>query len=573
MLDTYGDDYLLIGPYLPGNKKAEFKPILNLDDSALSRTIMQIRSLGFEVHYGYWLLDDSRPRVLLFNPIVETEMLNEVKTRLWTQYGLSTLNPDEMLDEVLSFGELVRIFLSVYTEMIGRDQDVLTHFHEWMAASCIPELADQKIRVATLFTTHSTMLGRYIAPNEQNYYANLSRYDWRLKSIDYQVESRALLERLIAAKTQVLVTDSVRTGHECEIFLGRKPDQIIFNGINKKPAPRHQLYELHNQSREKIDAFVKALFLPSYPVKTDKTLYFFTAGRYEYRNKGFDLTLEAMARLNGKLMEQNSDLTIVLFIISKKHFHNIKPEVLEARQKYQDLKKICAQISERLGPRLYSTMTHSGGPKLPDLNQLVDEELLLTWKQAVHNFKRITLPPVTMHQLLEEDEITRFCQLAGLDNKESNRVKVVYHPDFMEQAKSLFGMDYQEFIKGCNLGIFPSLYEPWGYTAMETAMAGTPVVASNTSGFAQYLLEAMPEHEAGEIYLLNRQHEEDENVVQQLTERLLHFSESFLKDHYVTRAAIPSEVTSPLRWSNLQPRYHEAYKLAFTRLYPETGMY
>ncbi|WP_165940007.1 glycosyltransferase [Dyadobacter psychrotolerans] len=573
MIDTYGDDYLLVGPYLSDHKKAEFRPISAGDNSALSRTITVIRELGFDVHHGYWLLDDSRPRVLLLNPNIEKSRLNEVKTRLWEKYKLSTINSDELMDQVIGFGEILKIFLSEYAKQIAEDQDIMAHFHEWTSASCIPELTDNQVRIATVFTTHSTILGRYLAPNESNYFTNLSGYDWHSKSIEFGIETRVLLERTITAKTQVLITDSESTCRECEIFLGRKPDQIIFNGIDKRPAPRYELFELYTLSREKIDAFVKALFLPSYPVRTEKTLYFFTSGRYEYRNKGFDLTLEAMARLNGRLMQQNSELTIVLFIISKKPFFHIKPEVLEARQKYQDLRKICAQISERLGPRLYATVTNTGRPVLPNLNNLVDEELLRTWKQAVLNFKRNELPPVSTHQLEEEDEISRFCQMSGLDNKESNRVKVIYYPDFMERAKSLLGMDYQEFIKGCNLGIFPSLYEPWGYTPMETAMAGTPVITSDTSGFGQYLSEIMPEHEAGEMYLLNRKFQTDENAIQQLTEQLFRFSETFETEHYIPRATISKQATDPLCWTNLQPRYHDAYKLAFTRLYPDSGLY
>ncbi|WP_158547836.1 glycosyltransferase [Dyadobacter luteus] len=573
MTDTYGDDYLLIGPYLPDHKKAEFRPIAALDDSAISRTIVKLRESGFEVHYGHWLLDDSRPKVLLFNPDIDTGQLNTIKARLWEKYQLSTIQSDQILDQVLGFGEILRLFFSLYTECINRDQDVLAHFHEWMSASCVPELADDKVRVATVFTTHSTLLGRYVAPNERHYFSNFQNYDWQTKANEYGIENRLVLERTIAKKAQVLVTDSEHISLECEIFLGRKPDQIIFNGINKKAVLRHEVFETYTQHREKIDDFVKALFLPSYPINTDKAVYFFTSGRYEYRNKGFDITLEAMARLNGKLMRENSDLTIVLFVISKRPFYHIKSEVLEAKQKYQDLRKICAKISQRLGPRLYANVAHSGGSKLPDLNNLIDDELLLTWKQAVRDFKSYTLPAVTMHQLAEEDDITRFCQTAGLDNKESNRVKVIYYPDFIERAKSLFGIDYQEFIKGCNLGIFPSFYDPWGYAPMETAMAGTPVIASDTSGFAHYLSEVMPNHQAGEMYLLNRKFQSDEEVINGLQEQLFSFAESLAREHYIPRATLPTYVTEPLRWKNLQSRYHEAYKLAFTRLHPDTGSY
>lgn len=573
MIDTYEENYFLVGPYFPGHAKSDFRPITSPDNSPLSRTICHMRNLGYDVHYGYWLLDDSRPRALLLNPRIKTAELNQTKTRLWAKYGLSTLQPDPVVEEVIGFGEILRIFLTEFVAQTDLNQDVLAHFHEWMAASCLPELVDEKIRVATAFTTHATLLGRYLAPNEDGYFTNFETYNWLEKAIEYGIETRVTLERLIAGKAHAFITDSENTARECEVFFDRKPDNVIFNGINKRPAPRYELFELYQLSRQKIDAFIKALFFPSYQIRTDKTLYFFTSGRYEYKNKGFDITLEAMARLNDLLIRQKSDVTIVLFIISKQPYQNIRPDVLEARQRYQDLRKVCGEISEKLGPKLYSKVTSISGQAMPDLNNLVDEELLLTWKQSVLNFKRNSLPPNVTHQLNEDDEITRFCQLAGLDNREENRVKIVYHPDFMERAKSLFAMDYQEFIKGCNLGIFPSLYEPWGYTPMETAMGGTPIITSDSSGFGQFISETLPEHEDDEMYLVNRKFRSDEETTQQLTEHLHYISQAFSSQQYIPRASITKKVTDYLCWSNLQPRYHEAYRLAFMRFQPDGNSY
>ena len=573
MIDTYEENYFLLGPFFPDNTKSDFRPITTHENAPLGRTICRMKNLGYEIHYGYWLLDDSRPRVLLLNPRIKTSHLNEVKTRLWEKYGLSTLEPDRMLDEVIGFGEVLGAFLKEFALQTDCNQDILAHFHEWMSASCVPELVDEKVRLATAFTTHATLLGRYLAPNEDRYFANFHTFDWLAKAQEYGIETRVTLERTIARKAHAFITDSENTARECEVFFGRKPDSVIFNGINKRPAQRYELFELYQQSRQKIDSFVKALFYPSYQINTDKTLYFFTSGRYEYRNKGFDITLEAMARLNDLLIRQNSDITIILFIVSRQPYQTIKADVLEARQRYLDLRKVCGEISERLGPKLYSKVTSISGQAMPDLNHLVDEELLLTWKQSVLNFKRNALPPTVTHQLNEEDEITRFCQLAGLDNREQNRVKVVYHPDFMERAKSLFAMDYQEFIKGCNLGIFPSLYEPWGYTPMETAMGGTPIVTSDASGFGDFISETLPEHESDEMYLVNRKFQNDEETIRQLTEHLHHISKTFISEKYIPRASVTKKVTDYLCWSNLQPRYHEAYRLAFTRFQPDGNSY
>jgi glycogen(starch) synthase len=573
MLDTYGENYFLIGPYFPEKAKLHFRPITELDNSPVSETITHIRNLGFEVHYGYWLLEDARPRVLLINPFIGTEKINQVKARLWQNHGISTIKPNQMVDQVIGFGEVVRLFLEKLIEDIDIQQDVLAHYHEWMSATSLPELTKNRVRIATVFTTHATVLGRYLTANEAHYFSNLTSFNWLLKSREYDIEAEVAFERAAAKNAHVLVTNSELTARECEVFLSRKPDSVVRNGINKKPGTGHEAYEEHQQHRSKIDTFVKSFFTPSYQIKTEKTLYFFTSGRYEYQNKGFNVTLEALARLNDRLIRAKSDLTIVMFVISKQPFHNIRPDVLESKKRFQDLNKICQQISGKIGPRIYSNVIGTGNHKLPDLNQLVDQELLAMWKQALVNFKRNELPPITTHHLEQDDEVIHFCKSLGLDNKENNRVKIVYHPDFIERTKSLFGLDYLEFVRGCNLGIFPSLYEPWGHVAMETVLQGTPAITSDTSGFSQFLTTNMPEHEEYDLRIINRMFQSEPEAIHQLSEMLFHFTETFKKAKFVARTSLPKRVMDSLCWTELQVRYRENYKLAFVRHQPTANLY
>jgi len=574
MLDTYGENYFLIGPYFPEKARLDFRAINDVGDCPLAATLASLRNQGFGVHYGYWLLDDSRPRVILVDPFIDHNKLNEVKARLWCNHQINTITEDKMVDQILGFGEVVRLLLTELVERTDISQDVVAHYHEWMSASSLPELIREKVRLATVFTTHATVLGRYLAPNEDQYFDNLNTFNWREKARQYNVESKVAIERSVARNAHVLVTNSEATARECEVFFERTSDSIIHNGIHRKPGVGHEAFIEHQENREKIDSFVKAFFTPNYPVKTERTLYFFTSGRYEYRNKGFDITLEAMARLNGMLMHDNTDLTIVLFIVSKQPFHHIRSEVLEARKRFQDLNKICKDISARLGPKIYSNVTGTAHRhKMPDLNQLVDEELLVTWRQAISNFKKEGLPPVTTHQLVNEDEITGFTKMAGLDNNKHNRVKVVYHPDFIERTKSLFGMDYLEFVRGCNLGIFPSLYEPWGNAAMETALQGTPLITSNTSGFGRFVKANLRRYEDHEMDIIDRRYQNDEEATIQLTNALYKFTEIIKKDQFVPRTSLPKQVMDSLCWTELQQRYHDNYRLALHRNQPIASLY
>ncbi|MCF0051906.1 glycogen synthase [Dyadobacter sp. LJ53] len=573
MTDTYGENYYLIGPYIPEKAKLDFRPIRELDDTPLSKAIQHIRDLGFEIHYGYWLLEEARPRVILINPNINIEKLNAAKTTLWEHHEISALKSSELLDQVLGFGEVTRLFLTKLIEELHINQDVIAHYHEWMSAASLPDLSRLQVRLATVFTTHATLLGRYLASNEAGYFSGIPTFNWAQKAEEYGIETEAKIERNVARHAHVLVTNSAWTASECEAFLGRRPDSIVHNGIHRKPGVGHEVFEKHLQNREKIDAFIKALFSPSYQLRSDKTLYFFTSGRYEFFNKGFDVTLQAIARLNEALASRQSDINVVLFIITKKPFHNIKPDVLEARQRFQELQRICRKISTKLGPRIYANVTGSAGHKLPDLNQLIDDELQMLWRQALANFKRNGLPPVTTHHLIEKDSITEFCEDAGLNNREENRVKIIYHPDFIERATSLFSMDYLEFARGCHLGIFPSLYEPWGNAAMETVLHGTPVVTSDVSGFGRFAGEAADMAGNTEVKIVKRRQQSTEEAVIQLTEIFMQFVEEFENQQYIPRATLPKSVLDTLCWSELQQRYHENYKLALFRYQPVAGLY
>lgn len=573
MTDTYGKNYCLIGPYIPEKAKLDFRPIAELDDSPLSNAIRHIRDLGYEIHYGYWLLEEARPKVILINPVIPKHRLDAVKTTLWQHEGISALESNAILDQVLGFGEVTRLFLTKLISETDINQDVIAHCHEWMSAAGLAETVRQQVRIATVFTAHATLLGRYLAPNENDYYSKFPAYDWQQKAREYGIEAQVKIERNAAKYANVLVTNSDLTARECDAFLDRLPDSIVHSGIHRKPGVGHEVFEKHLQHREEIDAFVNALFSPSYQLKSEKTLYFFTSGRYEFQNKGFDITLQAIARLNAELVRRKSDMNVVLFIISKQPFYNIKPDVLEARQRFQELQRICKLISARLGPRIYANVTGSTGHKLPDLNQLVDDELQMTWRQALANFKRDSLPPITTHHLTGYDEVLEICRQAGLGNKEDDRVKVIYHPDFIERATSLFSMDYLEFVRGCHLGVFPSLYEPWGYASMETVLHGTPVIFSDVSGFGRFAKQAAGMEGNHEVKVVKRYGLSSEDAIIQLTEIFTEFIEDFENQQYIPRATLPKSVLDSLCWSELQKRYEENYKLALIRYQPVAGLY
>jgi glycogen synthase len=574
MLDYWGEQYTLIGPYFPKEARLDFRPVPESPGSPLCKTMESLRNQGFDVQYGHWLIAGIRVKVVLLNPVIPLASLHALKGRLWQKYQLSTLAPDELMDLVLGFGEVSRIFLSEYAYHAGEHRDVIAHFHEWMAAAGVPELIDDNTnQVAVNFTTHATLLGRYLMPNEPNYFSE--RFQWQRKAREYGIETRVMLERAIARKAHVLITDSSEMAEECQIFFDRRPDHVVYNGIARGPGIRHEVFQTYQDNRVKADDFVKAVFYPSYRINTEKFLYFITSGRYEIRNKGFDITLEAAARLNDSLRNANHGVKVILFIVAggSPGEKGNSSAILESRKRYQDLKKMCDSISEILGKKMFGNLLNSRAQTMPDLNRMIDDELLSSWKQANAQFRRSGPPPVCTHTLDHDDDILEACRRLGLDNREENAVKVIYHPEFMERAKSPFGMDYHDLLKGCNLGIFPSLYEPWGYAAMETALAGTPVIMSDTSGFSAFFNEEVEDPAKDEMFTLARKHKSDEEAISGLTHLLTRFVEHYAAEQYVTRAHFPAKVIDKLCWTHLQTKHQEAYQLALFRAHSPSSMY
>lgn len=572
-MDVREDNYYLLGPYFSDSSRLDFKSVTVIGGCPVGKTILHMRDMGYEIHLGYWLLQSSRPLVILFNPDSSLIDLNKVKAKLWDDHQISSLRADALTDKVLAFGEITRIFFTLLRNFSSDDQDLIAHFHEWMSAGCLPQLHNDKIKIATVFTAHATVSGRYLAPNEYDFYNNLHTLNIEEKAAHYNIEAQTGIEKAAALHAHVFTTVSAQCASECEKFLGRYPDTIIPNGLNFQQRFPHESFTIHQKYRSMIDEFVKGLFFPSYHFNTEKTLYFFTSGRYEYRNKGFDITLKAIEQLNEKLLETNSDITVILFIISPRPHYSIKADVMEARSRYLHMQKLCKKISSKLGPRIYASVTHDGGSVLPDINKLLDDDLLQTWKKTVAGFKQQHLPAVATHHLLHDDEVTDFCRSSGFDNSKNSAVKVVYHNEFIERAKSLLGMDYSEFVSGCHLGIFPDLYQPWGYAPMESVVSGTPAIMSNHSGFGQFVQDNVEDHDQKEMYILDRKFQSDEGAVYQLSEMLYKFTHSFIYNQFIPRSSIKNTAIAKLCWSEIQPRYEESYKLAMMRSQPPTSLY
>mgnify|MGYP006184029757 CR=1 FL=1 len=564
MVEKWGDDYFLLGPYFPQTASAEFEPIHDLDDSVLGKTVQKMRSMGYGVHYGYWLVT-GKPRIVLFDFWSIYNNINALKSGLWERHQVSTLNTEELVSHVIAFGEMVRVFLTELAKEQQNKIDIVAHFHEWMAASAIPDLRKDQIKVATVFTTHATMLGRYLAGNVPNFYDKIDTFDWLKEARHYGIEAQATLERLAALQAHVTTTVSDVTAKECEFLLGKVPDLILPNGLNiTRFSAMHEHQNLHTKYKDRINEFVMGHFFQSQPFSLEKTLYFFTSGRYEYSNKGYDLTLEALARLNWKMKQAKIDKTVVMFFITKQPYHSIDPEVLHSRAVMDEIRETCNSIEKQVGEQLFKASASSSDLQMPDLNNFVDEYWRLRLRRTIQTWKNNKRPKVVTHLLKQNDGITDFVQKSNLMNNPEDKVKIVYHPDFIVSTNPLFGLDYGQFVRGCNLGVFPSYYEPWGYTPLECIARGVPTITSDLSGFGDYMMQIMRDYEHWGVMVVNRKTQDFYKAAEQLSEMLLKFVKQSLRERITQRNRVES-ISDTFDWSNLRTYYDTSHDLALKR--------
>ena len=563
MVEEWGDNYCLIGPYFAQTAGIEFERLDN-DDSIFSKAAQGLREKGMEVYYGRWLVT-GKPRIILIDFHANLAKVDMLKFDLWERHRISTINCEDLVDRVIAFGDLVRQYLQSFVEDYSKKQEVIAHFHEWMASTALLELRKDKVNIGTVFTTHATMLGRYIAGNVNDFYEKLDRYDWEKEAKNYGIEAQAGIERQSAQLSHVLTTVSDVTAKECEVFFGRVCDLILPNGLNiTRFAATHEFQNLHLKYKQKINQFVMGHFFQSYSWDLDNTLYFFTSGRYEFKNKGYDLTLEALKRLNFKIVQSGLDMTVVMFMITKNPVHSIDPQVLQSRAVMEEIRQTCESIEKEIGEHLFHASASNEDVKLPDLNDFVSEYWRLRLRRTIQTWRTKTLPRTVTHLLKEPDDITDFFEKTNLMNHQQDRVKFVYHPDFISPTNPLFGLEYSQFVRGCHLGVFPSYYEPWGFTPLECVVRGIPTITSDLSGFGDFMMQLMTDYENVGVYVVNRKDQNFDKAADQLANIMFKFVTMTRRDRIMQRNRVEN-ISDVFDWTNLRAYYDTAHDLALKK--------
>lgn len=560
----WGEGYTLIGPYRESAAAVEFEP--EPATGIVARAVASMRERGVVLHTGRWLIT-GRPRVVLIDLGSVAGQLSEMKYFLWRDHGVESPGGDWDLDETILFGYAVADLLQQVRERTA-DLPLIAHFHEWQASVAVPLLAKRQVGVPTVFTTHATLVGRSLSANNVELYDHLSRINGEDVAHEYRIAPRFQIERAAARSADVFTTVSGITAREAEQFLGRKPDVLLPNGLNiERFAAPYQFQNLHRSNKALIHEFVMGHFFPSYTFDLDRTLYIFTAGRYEYRNKGFDVFIEALYRLNQRLKMQSEGVTVVAFIIAPAPYRSLSVGALNRQAMMHELHETCQSIKEDMGRRLFQTIAGEG--RLPTADDLLDEFARVRLKRMMHAWRQGPLPSIVTHDLVDDanDAILRHLRHRNLINLPDDPVKVVFHPEFITSTSPIIGLEYDQFVRGCNLGVFPSYYEPWGYTPMECVVRGIPAITSDYSGFGAYVMSHFPDHDESGIFVSRRSGVATDDTIESVT-RWIH---GLVRMSRRERIGLRNRVEAHAEyfdWDRMMRYYSAAHRFALNRTHP-----
>jgi len=277
--------------------------------------------------------------------------------------------------------------------------------------------------------------------------------------------------------------------------------------------------------------------------------------------------IESLARLNYKLKQSNSNMTVVAFIIMPAATHSFTVDALKGQAVMKQLRQTVADIQESIGKRILASAARGS---LPDPSNLLSDEEMIVLKRRIYSLKRDSLPPIVTHNMADDshDPILNHIRRVRLFNAPSDRVKIIFHPEFLNSNNPILPLDYEEFVRGCHLGVFASYYEPWGYTPAECTVMGVPSITTNLSGFGCFMEEMITHPADYGIYIVNRRTCSVEESVEQLANCMFDFTKKTRRQR-INQRNRTERLSDLLDWKRMGIEYQKARWVAVLRKWPE----
>lgn len=456
----YGDDYILLGPDLKNNPDFE-----ETDEECWDRIREGVAIKEIACRFGRWKVP-GEPKAVLVSYGKKYDK-DQLLFRMWEDFGVDSIAGGWDYVEPVMFSyaasEVIETIYNIHAKPKG--MQAVAQFHEWMTGAGLLGLKKRVPDIGTVFTTHATILGRTLAGSGMDIYTAMDHISPQREASTHNITAKYSLEAASAREADCFTTVSDITASEAKNFLGRAPDLITPNGLDMEKIPDLAADRTPAlSSREKLLAAASRFLRRELPAATRIMVL---SGRYEFHNKGIDVFLEALGRLNGELPEDETVL-VYLFVMGG----------------YTDLI-----------PSLQSEAAR------PDPGN----------------------PPIATHRLHNEasDPILRTCERVGLKNFPQNRVQVIFIPAFLNGHDGLVNMTYYDALAGCDLGVFPSYYEPWGYTPLESAAYAVPTVTTDQAGFGLWAQQEVGD--CNGIILVRRMGQPEAAIADNLHDIFQHF--------------------------------------------------
>ncbi len=559
-------NYFLVGPYI--EEKAQLTFVEENPSDELKPVFEALAMEGIKAHFGTWQVK-GEPKAILLDTNDYRGKTNELKSMYWDKYQIDSLNSHWDFEEPMVWASAVGRMIQLYNEKNNADEKkkVALHCHEWMAGFALLFLKIVGSKVAATFTTHATMLGRSIAGSGKPLYDMLENLDPTTEARNSGVMDKFSTEKACAHECESFTTVSEITSIEAEKILGRKADVLVLNGLDMGKFPTFEETSIkHNRNRDKVREFASYYFYPHYYFDMEQTLFFFIVGRYEVRNKGIDVMIKALWKLNDRLKEEGSKKTVIVFFWIPREVHGAKAELSLNKSNYLQIKDFMESNRKDINRKIMHNIMSCPSECFVDADkftrmELFDKNFLLEAKKLKINFFKSGNPLLVTHNLPNEvnDDVIRSLTEGGLDNKEDDKVKVIHYPVYLTGIDGLIDLPYYEALAACHLGLFPSYYEPWGYTPLESAALGVPALTTDLSGFGRFLMEKKEGKDG--IYILHRYGKQDAEVIDEFAEIMYKFT-TLSHTNRVKQKMKAKEVSALADWGELVNNYFEAHNQA-----------
>ncbi|MBU1626571.1 alpha-glucan family phosphorylase, partial [bacterium] len=160
----------------------------------------------------------------------------------------------------------------------------------------------------------------------------------------------------------------------------------------------------------------------------------------------------------------------------------------------------------------------------------------------------------------QHDPIANTCKRLNLMNNQEDPVKIILIPVYLDGNDGVINMEYYDVLAGCDLSIFPSYYEPWGYTPHESAVFSVPTVTSDRGGFGKWMQNNFPDKTSG-VHVLNFMGKNFEQTVEQLYLKLIDFV-GWTDEEIKIQKSSARQIALNAIWKDFYKYYVEAYKKA-----------